>query len=163
MSVCVLPGIDYELNPRYTTDFPISSRRGTSSISIKIHIPDFRVWDRTDQLHREYACLLISTNYKTWQESFSFTTSLYPPNHTKYFDLTSMHVLSFRLADSPTLINAPSSAASRIIHHPRSIDFESRWNQEVAHLFNRVISWDQRISEWGRKVLYGEQTPRNKV
>ncbi|KAL9709240.1 hypothetical protein Ac2012v2_007594 [Leucoagaricus gongylophorus] len=74
-----------------------------------------------------------------------------------------MHVLSFRLADSPTLINAPSSAASRIIHHPRSIDFESRWNQEVAHLFNRVISWDQRISEWGRKVLYGEQTPRNKV
>jgi len=72
-----------------------------------------------------------------------------------------MYALSSRLRDPPKLLDAPPSAASRLNHHPQSINFQSRWNQEVAHLFAKVIDWDQRFSEWGRKVLYGEQTPHD--
>ncbi|KXN87163.1 hypothetical protein AN958_09127 [Leucoagaricus sp. SymC.cos] len=74
----------------------------------------------------------------------------------------SLHVLSSRLIDSPTLVNAPPSAASRITSHPWSTYMESRWNQEIAYLFAGVREWDRRASEWGRKVLYGDTTSREK-
>ncbi|KAF5350603.1 hypothetical protein D9756_008656 [Leucocoprinus leucothites] len=71
----------------------------------------------------------------------------------------------FLLPSSPLLaknLNAPPSAASRITSHPWSSYAESRWNQEIAYLFAGVREWDRRASEWGRKVLYGEQTPNDK-
>ncbi|KAJ3561884.1 hypothetical protein NP233_g9920 [Leucocoprinus birnbaumii] len=71
----------------------------------------------------------------------------------------SLHVLSSRLVDSPTLANAPPSAASRITSKPWATYAESRWNQEIAYLFAGFHEWDRRASEWGRKVLYGEQKP----
>ncbi|KAF9453363.1 hypothetical protein P691DRAFT_658818, partial [Macrolepiota fuliginosa MF-IS2] len=73
-----------------------------------------------------------------------------------------LHTLSTRLADSPTIINAPPSAAARITSHPWSSYFESRWNQEVAYLVAGVRSWDTKATEWGRKILYGERTPGDK-
>ncbi|XP_006455170.1 hypothetical protein AGABI2DRAFT_194822 [Agaricus bisporus var. bisporus H97] len=69
-----------------------------------------------------------------------------------------LHTLSSRLVDSPTAVIAPPSAAARISRHPWTSYAESQWNQEIAYLFAGVRDWDRKLSQWGRKVLYGEQT-----
>ena len=136
--------------------------RYTPSVSIKIIllISKFEI-ERTSCV--ESAHIISSQFIKPDPNSLFFLSTFFsvPWNRTKHWNPTSMHALNSRLVDSPKLLDAPPSAASRINHHPRSINFQSRWNQEVAHLFAKVIDWDQRFLEWGRKVLYGEQTPHD--
>ncbi|KAF9467234.1 hypothetical protein BDZ94DRAFT_1249911 [Collybia nuda] len=66
-----------------------------------------------------------------------------------------LKALSIRLEETPTLIQAPPSAASRIKHHPFTSQLHARWNQEIEYLFTGFQEWDKRAQEWGRKLLYG--------
>ncbi|KAG6833268.1 hypothetical protein H0H87_009443 [Tephrocybe sp. NHM501043] len=71
----------------------------------------------------------------------------------------SLHALSVRLVETPTLVQAPPSAATRITHHPFTSMLQAKWNQEVEYLFAGFGSWDRRAQEWGRRLFYGRDTP----
>ncbi|KJA23903.1 hypothetical protein HYPSUDRAFT_137230 [Hypholoma sublateritium FD-334 SS-4] len=66
-----------------------------------------------------------------------------------------MHALSVRLVETPTLVQAPPSAATRIRPHPLATEIKSKWNDEVAGLFLGFQNLDKRAVEWGRSLLYG--------
>ncbi|KAJ7247438.1 hypothetical protein B0H12DRAFT_1020757 [Mycena haematopus] len=66
-----------------------------------------------------------------------------------------LHSLSARLVESPALIMAPPSAATRITPRPFSTLLQSRWNQEVGSMYVGLRRWDIRAAEWGKRVLYG--------
>jgi len=44
----------------------------------------------------------------------------------------------------------------RITHRPLTSLVQSKWNEEVAGLFGTVCRWEQRATELGKKVLYGD-------
>ncbi|KAJ7613658.1 hypothetical protein DFH06DRAFT_939902, partial [Mycena polygramma] len=69
--------------------------------------------------------------------------------------LDSLHTLSVRLTETPALIMAPPSAATRVTPRPFSSLVQSRWNQEVASLFAGMRDWDIRAQEWGKRLVYG--------
>ncbi|KAJ7911839.1 hypothetical protein B0H13DRAFT_564034 [Mycena leptocephala] len=69
-----------------------------------------------------------------------------------------LHTLSVRLVETPALIMAPPSAATRVTPRPFSTLVQSRWNQEVASLFAGLRDWDIRAQEWGKRLLYGSET-----
>ncbi|KAJ7748423.1 hypothetical protein B0H16DRAFT_906983 [Mycena metata] len=69
--------------------------------------------------------------------------------------ITDLHKLSVRLVETPALIMAPPSAATRVTPRPFSTLLQSRWNQEVASLFAGMREWDTRAQEWGKRLLYG--------
>ena len=80
----------------------------------------------------------------------------------------SLHTLSLRLTETPALVQAPPSAATRISSHPFSSYFTSQWNKDVARLFAGFRVLDSRVEEWGRGLLYGfrgaskpEDKPKN--
>ncbi|CAA7266282.1 unnamed protein product [Cyclocybe aegerita] len=66
-----------------------------------------------------------------------------------------LHALSVRLVETPTLVQAPPSAASRIKPHPLSTEIKSRWNHEVAVLFAGFQNLDESAVAWGKSLLYG--------
>ncbi|KAJ7084952.1 hypothetical protein C8R44DRAFT_821768 [Mycena epipterygia] len=68
-----------------------------------------------------------------------------------------LHTLSVRLVETPALIMAPPSAATRITPRPFASLVESRWNQQIASLFSGLGEWDTRVQDWGKKVLYGSE------
>ena len=68
----------------------------------------------------------------------------------------SMHLLSVRLVDTPTVVPAPPSAASRIEHKPFASLLQSKWNEQVGSVFDWVRTSDRRLEDWGHKLLYGE-------
>ncbi|KAJ7451986.1 hypothetical protein FB451DRAFT_1283349 [Mycena latifolia] len=70
-----------------------------------------------------------------------------------------LHTLSVRLVETPALIMAPPSAATRITPRPFSALVQARWNQEVASLFAGMGEWDTRVQDWGKKLLYGRPPP----
>ncbi|KAF7367154.1 hypothetical protein MSAN_00975100 [Mycena sanguinolenta] len=69
-----------------------------------------------------------------------------------------LHTLSVHLVETPALINAPHPAASRITPRPFSNLLQSRWNQEIASMYAGLREWDVRAMEWGKRLLYGEET-----
>ncbi|KAF8199359.1 hypothetical protein K438DRAFT_1583385 [Mycena galopus ATCC 62051] len=69
-----------------------------------------------------------------------------------------LHTLSVRLVETPALIMAPPSAATRITPRPFSALLQSRWNQEVASMYAGLREWDIRAQEWGKRLLYGAGT-----
>jgi altered-inheritance-of-mitochondria protein 5 len=69
--------------------------------------------------------------------------------------MDSLKVLSVRLTETPSLVQAPPSAATRITHHPFTSQLHARWNQEVDYLFTGFREWDRRAQDWGKKLLYG--------
>ncbi|KAJ7437204.1 hypothetical protein B0H11DRAFT_2108120 [Mycena galericulata] len=68
-----------------------------------------------------------------------------------------LHTLSVRLVETPALIMAPPSAATRITPRPFSSLVQSRWNEEMASLFVNLREWDTRAQEWGKRLLYGSE------
>ncbi|KAJ7675560.1 hypothetical protein B0H17DRAFT_1207595 [Mycena rosella] len=64
-----------------------------------------------------------------------------------------LHVLSVRLVETPALIMAPPSAATRITPRPFSALIEARWNQEIAFLYAGLGEWETRVQEWGKRLL----------
>ncbi|KAJ6603233.1 hypothetical protein DFH09DRAFT_1124026 [Mycena vulgaris] len=68
-----------------------------------------------------------------------------------------LHTLSVRLVETPALIMAPPSAATRITPRPFSAMVQSRWNQEMASLFAGLGALDTRALEWGKRLLYGSE------
>ncbi|KAJ7732799.1 hypothetical protein DFH07DRAFT_846250 [Mycena maculata] len=71
-----------------------------------------------------------------------------------------LHTLSVHLVETPALLVAPPSAATRIAPRPFSALIQARWNEEVAALFSGIGKWDARALEWGRRLVYGsERTP----
>ncbi|KDR77017.1 hypothetical protein GALMADRAFT_425347 [Galerina marginata CBS 339.88] len=80
-----------------------------------------------------------------------------------------LHALSLRMIETPRLVQAPISAATRIKPHPFSSELKSLWNHEIASLFRGFHSMDKAAVEWGKSLLYGprvegskgtQQTPR---
>ncbi|KAJ6471407.1 hypothetical protein C8R45DRAFT_1014188 [Mycena sanguinolenta] len=69
-----------------------------------------------------------------------------------------LQFLSVRLVETPALITAPHPAAARITPRPFSTLLQSRWNQEMASMYAGLREWDTRAMEWGKRLLYGEQT-----
>lgn len=67
----------------------------------------------------------------------------------------SLHALSVRLVETPTLVQAPTSAAARIKPHPLVSEMKSKWNDEIEGLFRGVHNLDKRAVEWGKSLLYG--------
>ncbi|KAG5643525.1 hypothetical protein DXG03_000717 [Asterophora parasitica] len=57
------------------------------------------------------------------------------------------------LATSPLSLSPPASA--RITPRPFSTLLKDKWNHELGALFAGFGSWDRRVGEWGRSVLYG--------
>ncbi|KAJ7181503.1 hypothetical protein C8R43DRAFT_969386 [Mycena crocata] len=70
-----------------------------------------------------------------------------------------LHTLSVRLVETPALIMAPPSAATRITPRPFTTIVKSKWNEEVATLFTGLRDWDIRAQEWGKRLLYGQPNP----
>ncbi|KIM41352.1 hypothetical protein M413DRAFT_147015 [Hebeloma cylindrosporum] len=66
-----------------------------------------------------------------------------------------LHALSVRLVETPTLVHAPPSAATRIKPRTFTSEVKSQWNHEVAAIFRGVHDLDKRAVEWGRSLLYG--------
>ncbi|KAF9224882.1 hypothetical protein BS17DRAFT_801679 [Gyrodon lividus] len=69
-----------------------------------------------------------------------------------------LHVLSERLISASTIIPSPPPASTRIAHRPFTAMLKFQWNEQVANTFATVGGWERRASEWGRKLLYGEQS-----
>jgi altered-inheritance-of-mitochondria protein 5 len=63
--------------------------------------------------------------------------------------------LSVRLVDTPTLVQAPLSAAARIKPHPFTSQLKSQWNNEMAALVFGIQNFDKKAWNWGRSLLYG--------
>ncbi|KAM6501211.1 hypothetical protein JOM56_004225 [Amanita muscaria] len=71
-----------------------------------------------------------------------------------------LHELSARISGASTaLLQAPPPAATRIGRRPFISYVESRWNQEIETLFRGFYSWDTRLQEWGRDLLYETVPP----
>jgi len=66
-----------------------------------------------------------------------------------------LHLLSARLVETPTLVKAPPTAASRISHQPFVSTLKGRWNDEIHNLFAGFSSWEQNAREYSRRLLYG--------
>jgi len=66
----------------------------------------------------------------------------------------SLHALSVRLVETPTFIEAPPSAATRIKPPTFTSEVKSQW-KEVATVFRGFHELDKRAVEWGRSLLYG--------
>ncbi|THV07294.1 hypothetical protein K435DRAFT_772649, partial [Dendrothele bispora CBS 962.96] len=73
---------------------------------------------------------------------------------------TDLHIQSVRLVETPNVVQAPPSAASRIPEKPFLSMLEAKWNDQIETVFNWARDSDKNIVEWGRRVLYG--TPGNK-
>ncbi|KAJ7211061.1 hypothetical protein B0H12DRAFT_1061900 [Mycena haematopus] len=86
---------------------------------------------------------------------YGYSSMLQTRTETHIRDL---HTLSVRLVESPALIMAPPSAATRITPRPFSTLLQSRWNQEVGSMYAGLRRWDIRAAEWGKRVLYGRET-----
>ncbi|KAJ6545447.1 hypothetical protein B0H19DRAFT_1033892 [Mycena capillaripes] len=69
-----------------------------------------------------------------------------------------LHTLSVRLVETPALIMAPPSAATRVTPRPFISLLQSRWNQEVSSLFAGLGNLETRAQEWGKRLLYGSET-----
>ncbi|PBK99735.1 hypothetical protein ARMGADRAFT_918707 [Armillaria gallica] len=68
-----------------------------------------------------------------------------------------LHQLSVRLVETPSVVIAPPSAASRIAHKPFASVIHETWNGEVGAVYHWVRTSDKRLQEWGRKLLYGDK------
>jgi altered-inheritance-of-mitochondria protein 5 len=70
-----------------------------------------------------------------------------------------LRILSVRMNEAPTHISAPPSAASRIT--PTSSLLQTSWNEQLTNVYRTLSHLDDRVVEWGRRVLYqgdaGEQ------
>lgn len=69
----------------------------------------------------------------------------------------SLHLLSVRLVDAPTVVPAPPSAASRIAHKPFASLMHEKWNEQVDSAYNWVRTSDRRLEDWGHRLLYGDE------
>jgi len=69
-----------------------------------------------------------------------------------------LHALSVRLVDTPTVVQAPPSAATRIKPHPFTSELKSQWNNEIATLVSGIQNFDKTALNWGRSLLYGPTT-----
>ncbi|KAF8646645.1 hypothetical protein AX16_007144 [Volvariella volvacea WC 439] len=67
-----------------------------------------------------------------------------------------LHNLSLQLIKSPNFLHAPPPAATRIPEHTFTSVIQARWNTQVANLFAGFREWDQRVEDWGKKLLYGD-------
>ncbi|KAI0943519.1 hypothetical protein AcW1_002666 [Taiwanofungus camphoratus] len=63
--------------------------------------------------------------------------------------------LSQRLLDSPYGTSAPPPASERILRRPFATVLKSQWNTQMETLFRTAGEWDQRATDWGRRILYG--------
>ena len=75
-----------------------------------------------------------------------------------FIPLPSLHVLSVRLVETPNLVQAPPSAATRIKPHPFTSQLKSQWNNEIAALVSGIQNFDKSALNWGRSLLYGSTT-----
>ncbi|CAL1710211.1 unnamed protein product [Somion occarium] len=82
---------------------------------------------------------------------YGFSTMIQSNTERHKADLYS---LSRRLVDAST-IPAPPSAAARIEESRFNTVLKSRWNTEVATLFQSIGELDQKAVAWGKRVLYG--------
>ncbi|KAF9497504.1 hypothetical protein BDN71DRAFT_1504781 [Pleurotus eryngii] len=70
-----------------------------------------------------------------------------------------LYTLSVRLTETPTFVNAPPSAASRIEHRPSASLIKGKWNDEIDNLVAGLRSLDERAISYGKKLLYNSTTP----
>jgi len=59
------------------------------------------------------------------------------------------------MSETPTLIQAPPPASTRIEHNQLSAYAKSKWNQEVEYLVAGFREWDRKAVRWGRDLIYG--------
>ncbi|PFH50867.1 hypothetical protein AMATHDRAFT_144082 [Amanita thiersii Skay4041] len=74
-----------------------------------------------------------------------------------------LHTLSKRLTESAALTNAPPPAAARVQHSPFMSMVHSKWNQEIEYLFRGFHSWEQRLQDWSRNLLYGDASSQRQT
>jgi len=70
-----------------------------------------------------------------------------------------MAILTERLNNASTYVPTPPPASTHVRERPFASLVESRWNDEVAKLFASAGRWEQRATEWSRKILYGGDSP----
>jgi len=124
---------------RFTMGSPTSCRHGEQSFKNQTdEVDSHLIKDRTTSERVRFSCTCIS------EQSL-----------TKMFPTCSLHALSVRLVDTPTLVQAPPSAAARITPHPLASEVKAQWNHEIAVLFKGFQNLDRSAMEWGRSLLYG--------
>ncbi|KAH6903184.1 hypothetical protein BKA70DRAFT_1026811, partial [Coprinopsis sp. MPI-PUGE-AT-0042] len=64
-----------------------------------------------------------------------------------------LHRLSLRLHETPTYIQAPPPASTRIAQHDFTTTLKNTWNQEVAFLAAGFRAWGRQTAEWGTELL----------
>ncbi|KAF9267929.1 hypothetical protein L218DRAFT_955103 [Marasmius fiardii PR-910] len=76
---------------------------------------------------------------------------------------TDLHTQSVHLAETPTLVQAPPSAASRIPEKQFLDMVQTKWNDQVEGLYKWCQDVDRRVLDWGQKTVYGSPSlPENK-
>ncbi|KAL0573361.1 hypothetical protein V5O48_008604 [Marasmius crinis-equi] len=68
-----------------------------------------------------------------------------------------LHIQSVRLVETPTLVQAPPSAASRVVEKPFLAIVQAKWNEELEGVFRWCRDVDTRVVDWGRRTVYGTQ------
>lgn len=69
-----------------------------------------------------------------------------------------LHRLTLRLSETPTYIQAPPPASSRIHQHDFSTTLKNTWNQEVAFIAAGFSGWGRELTRWGTEML--EKLPK---
>ena len=64
----------------------------------------------------------------------------------------SLHVLSVRMVETPMLVQAPPSAATRVKPHPISTEIKAQWNREIEALYRGFQNLDQSLTRWGKSL-----------
>ncbi|KIM82853.1 hypothetical protein PILCRDRAFT_820141 [Piloderma croceum F 1598] len=72
-----------------------------------------------------------------------------------------LHTLSERLVAAAPVVPSPPPASARISHRPFASLMKDQWNQQTAAIYGKVRALDDRVLEWGRKILYKPETRQN--
>ena len=70
----------------------------------------------------------------------------------------SMHTLSERMVEASTVVPSPPPASARINHRPFTSLLKDQWNQQTASIYRKFRSVDDRLLEWGWKILRKEES-----
>ena len=59
------------------------------------------------------------------------------------------------MVETPTVVHAPLSAATRVKSHPFSNEAKAQWNREVEALYRGFQNLDNGLIVWAKSMFYG--------
>jgi len=59
------------------------------------------------------------------------------------------------MVETPMMVQAPPSAATRVKPHPISTEIKAQWNREVEAMYRGFQNLDKSLIGWGKSLFYG--------